>query len=260
MSSQARLDVGTYVELAAGVTAPEGLEDCLCCVVAADGDLRDVRRVSQHTGLLEGIEVRFLHAELRSARPESVRRCAGLRLRGALSGWRRAVADDDEDVDSLAILVEAAEQLADLLSDADPADQAVPAVCGYVSDRDNAHVVEIDTTEATGRVRVVINDGTVYDGDPNTDEPPGQYYDGPAWGGARRWKMQSLITGDTGDMTYRARSQEDAIAQYLDTVASNTLVWEVTEEQRCDECGAATAAGVSAEHGPACSLHPSNVH
>lgn len=258
MSSQARLDVGTYVELAEGVTVTEGLEDGLCCVVAVDGELRDVRRVSHGTGQLEGIEVRFLAAELRPARPAAVRRCSGLRVRCALSQWRRVIADDVDDTDELNALIGAAESLAGLVLADDRADLAELAVCGYVSDRDGAQVVEIDTTEATGRVRVVINDGTVYDGDPNTDEPPGEYYDGPAWGGPRKWKVQSLTTGDT--TTYRASSQEDAIAQYLDTVTSNVLVWEVTEGPRCDECGAATAAGVSAEHGSACSLHPSNVH
>ncbi len=65
--------------------------------------------------------------------------------------------------------------------DADPVDLAEVAVCGYVSDRDGAQVVEIDTTEGTGRVRVVINDGTIYDGDPMTDEPPGEHYGGPGW-------------------------------------------------------------------------------
>lgn len=213
MSSPTRLDVGTYVELAAGVTVTEGLEDALCRVVGADGTLRDVRRVDQRTGLPEGIEVRFLAAELRPARPEVVRRCVGLRVRCALSEWRRAIADDVDDADELHALIEAAETLAALALDGDPADRVEPGVCGYVSDYDGAHVVEIDTTEATGRVRVVINDGTVYDGDPNTDHPPGRYYDGPA---------------------------DDGL-------------------QRCAECGADTAAGVSPEHGRACSLHPANV-
>lgn len=258
MSVPARLDVGMYVELGDDVTATEGLEDALCCVVRTDGDLRDVRRVNQSTGLPEGIEVRFLATELRPARPAGVQRCLGLRVRCALSEWRRAIADDVDETDELDALISAAEHLAAQVLNADQADRAVPAVCGYVSGHDGAHVVEIDTTEATGRVRVVINDGTVYDGDPATDDPPGEYYDGPAWGGPRRWKVQSLMTGDT--TTHRASSQEEAIAQYLDTVTSNMLVWEVTEGERCDECRAATSAGVSAEHGPACSLYPANVH
>lgn len=229
MSAPARLDVGTYVELGDGVTVTEGLEDALCCVVRADGDLRDVRRLNQSTGLPEGIEVRLLAAELRPARPAAVQRCSGLRVRCALSDWRRAIADDVDDTDELDALIGAAERLAVLVLDADQTDRAAPAVCGYVSDHDGAHVVEIDTTEAAGQMRVVINDSTVYDGDPNTDEPPGEFYDGPAWGGPRRWKVQSLMTGDT--TTYRASSQDDAIAQYLDTVTSNILVWEVTGER-----------------------------
>lgn len=67
-----RFDVGAHVELRDGVTVPEGLEDSLCRVVRVEGDLRDVRRVNRSTGELEGIEVRFLAAELRSARPSSL--------------------------------------------------------------------------------------------------------------------------------------------------------------------------------------------
>lgn len=44
---------------------------------------------------------------------------------------------------------------------------------GYISDVDGTPVVQIDTTEAARRVRVCINDGTVYDGDPTCDSPPG---------------------------------------------------------------------------------------
>ncbi|WP_131827959.1 hypothetical protein [Mycolicibacterium fortuitum] len=44
----------------------------LCCVV-----LRDVRRINQGTGLLDGVEVRLLAAELRPARPAEVRRYGG---------------------------------------------------------------------------------------------------------------------------------------------------------------------------------------
>lgn len=177
----ARLDVGAYVVLAARVAVTEGLDDALCRVVRVEGDLRDVRRVSASTGQLEGIEVRFLASELRPARPAVRRWHDALRLRAALAGWRQAVADDDEDVDALATLVEAAEQLADLVIDADPTELDQLAVCGYVSDRDDAQVVEIDTTEDTGRVRVLIGEGVIYDGEPNTDEPPGRHY-GTRWG------------------------------------------------------------------------------
>lgn len=258
METTVRLGEGSYVEINEGVSECEGFEDALCWVVRAEGQLRDVRKVNERTGALEGLEVRFVASELHPARPAAVRRCLGLRVRCALSEWRRAIADDVDDTDERDALIDAVDRLAGVVLDAEQADGPAPAVCGYVSDRDGAHVVEIDTIEATGRVRVVVNDGTVYDGDPNTDDPPGEYYDGPAWGGPRRWKVQSLMTGDT--TTYRASSQDDAVAQYLDTVTSNLLVWEVTEGERCDECGAQTAAAVSAEHGPACSLHPSNVH
>ncbi|MGB8404228.1 MAG: hypothetical protein WCE30_09205 [Mycobacterium sp.] len=257
----ARLDVGAYVVLGAGVAVTEGLDEVLCRVVRVEGDLRDVRRVSAATGEMEGIEVRFLASELRPARPAVLRWHEALRLRSAIAGWRRAVADDDEDVDGLAILVEAAEQLADLVIDADPTELDQLAVCGYVSDRDDAQVVEIDTTEDTGHVRVLINDGVIYDGDPENDEPPGEHYVGPGCPGLRRWKVQSLMTGDT--LTITASSKSDASAHYLDTVMSNTLFCEDTtrpgrDAEHCDECGASTSELVSPEHGPACSLNPAN--
>ncbi|RUP26152.1 MAG: hypothetical protein EKK51_31015 [Mycolicibacterium sp.] len=177
----ARLDVGAYVVLGLGVPVSEGLEDVLCRVVRVQGDLRDIRRVGLSSGELEGIEVRFLASELRPASPAALRWHDALRVRAALAVWRQAVDDDDEDVDSLASLVEAAEQLAERVIHADPAELSELAVCGYVSDRDGAQVVEIDTTEDTGRVRVLIGEGVIYDGDPNTDEPPGRHY-GTRWG------------------------------------------------------------------------------
>ncbi len=255
-----RLDVGAYVEIEQGVTATEGLEDGLCRVVRAEGNLRDIRRVSATTGALEGIEVRFLAAELRPARPSVQRWHEALRVRAGLTQWDRAVAADDEDVDTLAVLLAGTQRLVELILDADPTELAEVAVCGYVSARDGAQVVEIDTTEDTGRVRVVINDGTVYDGDPCTDAPPGAHYDGPGWwaAGGRQWKVRSLMTGET--TTFEATSEADATAQYLDTVTSNLLVWQDSDgDDRCDECGAATGEGVSPQHGPACSLHPDNV-
>jgi hypothetical protein len=39
-------------------------------------------------------------------------------------------------------------------------------------DLDGAHVVQFDTTEVTGRAGVAINDGTICDGDPETDASP----------------------------------------------------------------------------------------
>lgn len=171
----ARLDVGAYVVIGAGVSVTEGLEDTLCRVVRVEGDLRDIRRVGVATGELEGLEVRFLAAELRPAGPALLRWQEALRLRSAVAGRRRAVADDDEDVDSLSFLVQAAEQLADVVIDAYPTELAELAVCGFLSEMDDAQVVEIDTTEDTGRVRVLINDGVIYDGNPAVDEPPGEH-------------------------------------------------------------------------------------
>ena len=37
-------------------------------------------------------------------------------------------------------------------------------------------IAQIDTNEGTGRVRVFLNDGTIYDGNPETDAAPGQVY------------------------------------------------------------------------------------
>lgn len=101
------------------------------------------------------------------------------------------------------------------------------AVCGFVSDLDGAQVVQIDTTEGAGRVRVMVNDGPVYDGDPETDEPPGAHYQGGGWQDGRRlFSVRSLMTGETS--TFRAVNESDATAQYLDVVASNLLVWPDT--------------------------------
>lgn len=178
---QVRLDVGAYVVIGKGVEVTEGLDDALCRVVGVDGGLRDIRRVGHSSGELEGIEVRFLASELRPARASLVNWYAAQRLRAALAGWLRAVEADDEDVDSLALLEEAAGELADLVIDGDATGCDELALCRYDSDLDDACVVEIETTEATGRVRVLINEGTIYDGDPKVDEPPGKYYDGK-WG------------------------------------------------------------------------------
>lgn len=164
----ARMDVGAYVVLSAGAGIAEGLDDALCRVVRVEGYLRGVRRIGVSTGELEGAEAAFPAAELRPAAPAALRRCEALRTRSAIARWRQAVADDDEDVDSLARLVEAAELLADLVIDGGATEVAELAVCGYVSDLDSAQVVEIDTTEAAGRVRVLINEGVIYDSYPLT--------------------------------------------------------------------------------------------
>jgi len=144
------------------------------------------------------------------------RRYEALRARRVLALWRHAADIDAEDFGIVEELLESAERLAVLVLDDGNEDQdGAVMVCGFVSDRDGVHVVQIDTREAAGRVRVVINDGIVYDGDPEMDVPPGARYCGAVW-------------ADVGAV------------------------------ERCDECGAATEAGVSAQHGPVCSLHPDN--
>uniref|UniRef100_A0A5Q5BT94 Uncharacterized protein n=2 Tax=unclassified Mycobacterium TaxID=2642494 RepID=A0A5Q5BT94_MYCSS len=255
----ADLPVGADVETAEDVRTGR-VDGPLYRVVGAQGVLRDVRRVEAATGDLDGIELRFVAAELRPVRPAVARRYEALRARRVLAQWRDAAATDAEDFGIVEELLDSAERLAALvLGDgiADP--DAAVAVCGWRSDLDGAHVVQIDTTESTGRVRVFINDGAVYDGDPETDEPPGAHYVGPGWQDGRRlWNVRSLMTGETS--TFRASGQADATAQYLDVVSSNLLVWEEPEQAaaRCDECGAATDELVSPQHGPTCSLHPDN--
>ncbi len=253
------LPIGTDVETVDDVRDGR-LDGPLYRVVGVQGALRDVRRIEAATGELDGIELRFVAAELRPARPMTLRRHAAQRTRAAVALWRRAVADDDEDVDTLALLVDSAERLADLVLDpaTAPEDGGI-AVCDFASLLDDAHVVQIDTAATTGRVRVFINDGAVYDGDPETDEPPGAQYRGDGWvAGQQVWSVRSLMTGETS--TFRASSQADAAAQYLDVVASNLMVWTDADPAagRCDECGAPTEELVSRRHGPGCSLHPDN--
>lgn len=43
-----------------------------------------------------------------------------------------------------------------------------------------AIVVQIDTGDATGRIRVNLNDAPIWDGDTLTDDTPGAYFD-PKW-------------------------------------------------------------------------------
>lgn len=42
----------------------------------------------------------------------------------------------------------------------------------YVSEIDGAHVVEIDTRPEHGRIRIYLNDGPVYDADPEAQPEP----------------------------------------------------------------------------------------
>lgn len=164
--------------------------------------------------------MRFLVSELRPARPGLLRWHDALWLRSAIAGWRRAVADDDEDVDVLAILVEAAGQLAERVVHADLTGLDELAVCGYVSDRDGARVVEIDTTEVTGRVRVFINGGVIYDGDPNIDELPGEYCDecGAQTGElvSREHEASCSLYPSTGVRSARRPGRTDDVADRID--------------------------------------------
>lgn len=41
---------------------------------------------------------------------------------------------------------------------------------------DEATVVQVDSSEGVGRLRINVNDGAVYDGDPDSDDPPGRFF------------------------------------------------------------------------------------
>lgn len=205
------------------------LDGPLYRVVGVQGVLRDVRQVDAATGALEGIEVRYAVDELGPARPFVLRRYEALGVRAVLAQWRHAATHDEEDFGIVEELLERAERLAGLILDGgDENRSAAVEVSDFASAFDDAHVVQIDTTETTGRVRVFINDGAVYDGDPETDEPPGAHYRGEGWQEGRRlFSVRSLMTGETS--TFRAINENDATAQYLDVVASNLLVWPDTD-------------------------------
>ncbi len=256
----AAFPVGTAVETVEDLRSGRA-DGLLYRVVAVQGALRDVRLVEAATGVLDGIEMRFLAAELRPVRASVARRYEALRARRVLAQYRHAAATDAEDFAIVEELLDSAQRLAALVLDGGPDDQdGAVMTSGFVSDLDAAHVVQIDTAESVGRVRVFINDGAVYDGDPETDEPPGAHYRGAGWEDGRGlWSVRSLMTGETS--TFRATGQADATAQYLDVVASNLLVWTEPEQSgvRCAECGAATDELESPRHGPGCSLNPANI-
>jgi hypothetical protein len=44
-------------------------------------------------------------------------------------------------------------------------------ISAYVSDVDGVAVFQVDTEPASGRVRINLNDNTLWDGDPDTDGP-----------------------------------------------------------------------------------------
>ena len=224
------LPVGTDVETVDDVRDGR-LDGPLYRVVGLQGALRDVRRIEAATGELDGIELRFVAAELRPARSMTLRRYGALRARRVIAQWRRAAATDAEDFGIVEELLDSAERLAALLLDPTTEEQEGGiSVCEFASLLDDAHVVQIDTPETTGRVRVFLNDGAVYDGDPETDEPPGAQYRGDGWSDGRQvWNVRSLMTGETS--TFRASSQADAAAQYLDVVASNLMVWTDADTQ-----------------------------
>ncbi|SIL17042.1 Uncharacterised protein [Mycobacteroides abscessus subsp. abscessus] len=44
-------------------------------------------------------------------------------------------------------------------------------VSAYVSDVDGVPVLQVDTNPGSGRLRLNLNDSTLWDGDPDTDGP-----------------------------------------------------------------------------------------
>ena len=90
-----------------------------------------------------------------------------------IDGLTQALGQGDVDADAIRALAEGAAERAV----ADHAGEAAGIdVHGYVSLIDGASIAQIDTTESTNHVRVFLNDGTIYDGDPEHDDAPGQVY------------------------------------------------------------------------------------
>lgn len=54
----------------------------------------------------------------------------------------------------------------------DQQDQLPAEITVYRSNIDNALVIEIDTYETTGHTRIYLNDGTIFDADPDAPDPP----------------------------------------------------------------------------------------
>lgn len=90
-----------------------------------------------------------------------------------IDGLTQALGKGDVDADAIRALATGAAERAV----ADHAGEAAGIdVHGYVSLIDGAAVAQIDTTESTGRIRVFLNDGTIYDGNPEHDDAPRQVY------------------------------------------------------------------------------------
>ena len=106
----AALPVGASVEAVEDLRSGR-LDGPLYRVVAAQGALRDVRRIEATTGALDGIEARFLAAELRPVRPSVARRYEALRTRRVLAQWRHAAATDAEDFGIVEDLADVATQI-----------------------------------------------------------------------------------------------------------------------------------------------------
>lgn len=77
---------------------------------------------------------------------------------------------------------------------------------------DDTPVVQIDTHRGHGRLRINLNDGVVWDGDPETDERPG--------------KNAELI-----EWEQRALAQAETISRQLDTIRDQAEKVEQLEEQ-----------------------------
>ena len=80
---------------------------------------------------------------------------------------------------------------------------------------DDTPVVQIDTHRGHGRLRINLNDGVVWDGDPETDERPG--------------KNAELV-----EWEQRALAQAETISRQLDTIRDQTERIDELEAQHAD--------------------------